>query len=273
MIQRSMVLGIQYTHGMNGTPMKSDSKRHGRAFTLIEVLVVVAIIALLVSILIPSLKQARIQAWEVHCRSNTHQIDLSLRMYADEQRGWLPLADYEINPHRKMLDAIQADRHGLMPAMYCPQAVLSEPHAQNITDYPPKGDSTSIINTRENREDGNISYFFWSHKDRSDWRSPIRGGGRPRYTGDMDSFRPRHLRTDGKPKPFQPSVYGISDEPDLETPCEVQSTRPSELWVLTDFFRKKAPFPHMRRHKNGLNVSYLDGHAAWMRGQPRANFR
>lgn len=51
------------------------------AFTLIEVLVVVAIIALLVAVQLPSLAKARDQARAQVCASNTHQMGLALNMY------------------------------------------------------------------------------------------------------------------------------------------------------------------------------------------------
>jgi prepilin-type processing-associated H-X9-DG protein len=47
----------------------------------------------------------------------------------------------------------------------------------------------------------------------------------------------------------------------------------SERWVMSDFFRQGAPFPHGRSHASGLNVSYLDGHVSLMTGRPRANYR
>lgn len=71
-----------------------SSSRSG--FTLIEVLVVVAIIALLVSILIPALARARDQAHRAACGSNLHQIGLALMNYAHDHkevlpyRGWFP---------------------------------------------------------------------------------------------------------------------------------------------------------------------------------------
>ena len=59
-------------------------------FTLIELLVVVSIIALLVSILMPALGQAREQAKYVVCRANLHQFGLALHQYASDQRDKFP---------------------------------------------------------------------------------------------------------------------------------------------------------------------------------------
>ncbi len=60
------------------------------AFTLIEVLVVVAIMALLVSILLPSLSRARAQARMVVCQSNVRQILTAFTTYSMESRSRLP---------------------------------------------------------------------------------------------------------------------------------------------------------------------------------------
>jgi len=71
-------------------------KTRGSGFTLIEVLVVVAIIALLVSILLPSLTKAREQAKRTLCASNQHQIGLAMVAYSVDHkntlpyRGWFP---------------------------------------------------------------------------------------------------------------------------------------------------------------------------------------
>jgi len=60
------------------------------AFTLIEVLVVVAIIALLISILLPSLSAARDEARKVVCTTNLHQIGIASASYLDANRNRYP---------------------------------------------------------------------------------------------------------------------------------------------------------------------------------------
>lgn len=66
---------------------KTPSYRVKSGFTLIEVLVVVAIIALLISILLPSLKRAREEATGVVCRSNMHQLMLGMHAYVAATRA------------------------------------------------------------------------------------------------------------------------------------------------------------------------------------------
>jgi len=61
-----------------------------KAFTLIELLVVNAIIALLVSILLPSLKTAKELARQVVCLSNNKQVGVLFAYYAEDNKGLVP---------------------------------------------------------------------------------------------------------------------------------------------------------------------------------------
>lgn len=72
-------------------------------FTLIELLVVVAIIALLISILLPSLSAAREKARFVKCAANLHSLITTTRIYADENKDMIPFPNWILWSHGREL--------------------------------------------------------------------------------------------------------------------------------------------------------------------------
>lgn len=77
-----------------------DTRRCGQAprilqygFTLVELLVVIGIIALLLSVLMPSLGKARSAAMQVRCAHNLKQINLAMNLYIDGNEDRYPCAE------------------------------------------------------------------------------------------------------------------------------------------------------------------------------------
>jgi len=70
-------------------PLSSPNRR-SRGFTLVELLVVIGIIALLISILLPSLNRARQAANAVDCKARMRTIGQAVHMYAAQYKGVLP---------------------------------------------------------------------------------------------------------------------------------------------------------------------------------------
>jgi prepilin-type N-terminal cleavage/methylation domain-containing protein len=77
-------------HLSGGKTMRRRPTHARTGFTLVELLVVISILALLIAILLPSLRRARQQAKRTACASNLRQVGLGLNMYADSSNDWLP---------------------------------------------------------------------------------------------------------------------------------------------------------------------------------------
>ncbi len=78
--------------------MSISTTRSGRrAFTLVELLVVIGIIAMLVSILLPVLNKAKQRANAVKCESNLKTLMMGFIMFSNDYKGYLPGSQLDIN--------------------------------------------------------------------------------------------------------------------------------------------------------------------------------
>ena len=133
----------------------SDSPKRQRefetsAFSLVEVLVVIAIIVLVVSLVIPAMGRARDQANSMACRANLRSLALGCLAYASEHDSILPTSATVNNPHADLIEILSAsDYVDDMEIYYCPSETRPE-----------------LRCSRQNFEAGNISYFYYSFTER-----------------------------------------------------------------------------------------------------------
>ena len=67
-----------------------EEKRYHKGFTLIELMVVIAIIAVLAGLLLPALAKSKSKAIQINCLSNMKQMGVGLLLYSEDFNGQLP---------------------------------------------------------------------------------------------------------------------------------------------------------------------------------------
>jgi prepilin-type processing-associated H-X9-DG protein/prepilin-type N-terminal cleavage/methylation domain-containing protein len=93
--------------------------RH-RAFTLVELLVVIGITTVLIALLLPALGAARESARQVTCASNLRQLHLACVNYANENQGLLPPAHMDFIPPGPRLPSNLHRWHGTRTELNAP---------------------------------------------------------------------------------------------------------------------------------------------------------
>ena len=137
--------------------MPSNLKsRRPAAFTLVELLVVVSIIAVLIGLLLPAVQASRAAARRTQCASNLRQVGLAMGQFCDAHRGQFPDTShnqsgdveqswiYTVAPFMESVDAIRicpddrkaADRLDQKLTSYVMNAYLTdEPRSFAVTNH------------------------------------------------------------------------------------------------------------------------------------------
>ena len=136
-------------------PLNLKSRRPA-AFTLVELLVVVSIIAVLIGLLLPAVQASRAAARRTQCASNLRQVGLAMGQFCDAHRGQFPDTShnqsgdveqswiYTVAPFMESVDAIRicpddrkaADRLDQKLTSYVMNAYLTdEPRSFAVTNH------------------------------------------------------------------------------------------------------------------------------------------
>lgn len=237
-----------------GTSPGAFSQRRNRAFTLVELLVVIGIIAVLISILLPALNKARRAANEVACASNLHQMGMATIMYTNEWKYYPGCYGVSASAGGDLIAAWPTRLRkylGGQKIFRCPSQIQDYEWLPNQTTAPfanfnDTGYGYHLGESLLVRQTGRFSYGY------NDWGTgpsntlPQHGLGGdlgPNTTGELKASRVRKsaemiLITDIKADP-----------------------------VTTDYFFNVDPAdPHQAPstiHRGGSNVLYCDAHVSW----------
>ncbi len=258
----------------NGVLCRASRAQRGlrNGFTLIELLVVIAIIGLLVSILLPSLGRAMDMAEKVSCSSNMRHLAQAGNTYANDYRGFWPMADNDSN--------IDDESNGVRPLRgpsswkhyHLSWIVALDPYlglpAKTPEDFA-GNPYWKVVDVNPIKQCAVWTSYPDQHKGYSN-----NGEGEPQWSIGMNGFFHRGDSFNGIPNPgysfghSQPWKLKIARQTEMHRPhITVAFADKIAYDVHTKLADQGGTLPYVEpstvapRHLGAANVGFVDGHA------------
>lgn len=223
-----------------------------RAFTLVELLAVIATIAILASLLLPILSKATIKAQRTACSSNLRQLGVAWLTYKDDNGGYLAQSYSRNNPDVW----VQGDMTHLTEATNIDLIRLGKlfPYTENETVYRCPADAGVRIGGQQVRTTRSYSM------------NSFMGARDPAVGAIPDSAAAGYVQFFAKDSdlPHPSELWVLLDEDERSINDGAFVTDPGgNLWI--DF-----PAISLSRHDYTFGLNFADGHAAiWRHRDPR----
>lgn len=219
---------------------ETEKKKTAFQFTILELLIVVAIIAMLAALLLPALSRAKESGKQISCKNKMKQFALCTEMYSNDHNGYLPCgygdygvinrndAEVKLMPYLESRTTNAGDAKIAESHFHCPSASgcsYAPSNPERWLGYSMNAYIVRYYNTV--KVSGHRAISKAAHAEYPTKLLLMVDGGNPNNTGDLNEW-------------VTYSIGGWMASPDYDTVNHLA-----------------------QRHSNGLNILFVDGHVSW----------